>query len=85
MLRCSHKKNSREVNRTLRPERRLTMPRRVYRCGMRELIKRVDPNWLRIWLVCYGGSLSILAAYLMSVIAKFAHERAEIKSAADER
>jgi len=36
---------------------------------MRELIKRVDPNWLRIWLACYGGSLSVLAAYLLSVVA----------------
>ncbi len=44
---------------------------------MRELIKRVDPNWLRIWLVCYGGSLSVLAAYLMSVVAHFHIERAE--------
>lgn len=54
---------------------------------MRELIKRVDPNWLRIWLVAYGGSLSVLAAYLMSVVAKLAHERVEIKtnSAADQR
>ncbi len=43
--------------------------------SMKELLKRVDPNWLRIWLVCYGGSLSILAAYLMSVVAKFAHDR----------
>ena len=42
---------------------------------MKELIKRVDPNWLRIWLVAYGGSMSVLAAYLMSVIARFAHEK----------
>ena len=48
---------------------------------MRELIKRVDPNWLRIWLVCYGGSLSILAAYLMSIVARVAHERVEMKTA----
>ena len=44
---------------------------------MKELIKRVDPNWLRIWLVCYGGSLSILAAYLFSVVAKFGLERTD--------
>ena len=42
---------------------------------MRELIKRVDPNWLRMWLVVYGGSLSILAAYLMSVVLRIGRER----------
>jgi len=44
---------------------------------MRELIKRVDPHWLRIWLVAYGGSLSVLAAYLMSVVATVGFKRAE--------
>ncbi len=44
---------------------------------MRELIKRVDPNWLRIWLACYGGSLTVLAAYLLSVVAHFHAERTE--------
>jgi len=44
---------------------------------MRELIKRVDPNWLRIWLVCYGGSLTILATYLLSLAAKAGFERTE--------
>ena len=59
--------------------------------GVRELIKRVaagspasadfaldgvlDPNWIRMWLVVYGGSLSILAAYLMSVILRIGGER----------
>lgn len=36
---------------------------------MRELIKRIDPAWLRLWLACYGGSLTVLAAYLASAIA----------------
>ena len=44
---------------------------------MKELIKRVDPQWLRVWLVCYGGSLTVLAAYLLSVLAKMGFERAE--------
>ena len=44
---------------------------------MKALIKRVDPNWLRIWLACYGGSLTILAAYLLSVVAKVEFERAQ--------
>jgi hypothetical protein len=44
---------------------------------MKELIKRVDPNWLRIWLACYGGSLTILTAYLMSIVATMRSERAE--------
>ena len=42
---------------------------------MKELIKRVDPNWIRIWLVCYGGSLTILAAYLLSVVARMGFDR----------
>jgi len=44
---------------------------------MRELIKRVDPNWLRIWLACYGGSLSVLATYLLSIVATTRYKRAE--------
>lgn len=44
---------------------------------MKELLKRVDPNWLRIWLVCYGGSLSILATYLLSTMATIRFKRAE--------
>ena len=43
----------------------------------------LDPNWLRIWLVCYGGSLSILAAYLMSLVARVAHQRVEMKAASN--
>jgi hypothetical protein len=43
---------------------------------MKELIKRVDPQWLRIWLACYGGSLTVLAAYLLSVVAKMGFDRA---------
>lgn len=35
---------------------------------MRELIKRVDPAWLSMWLAVYGGSLSVLAAYLLSLL-----------------
>ncbi len=75
MFRCSHQNNFALVNRTLRARRRLIVLRRVHTGSMKELLKRVDPNWLRIWLVAYGGSLSILAAYLMSVVAKFAHDR----------
>ncbi len=44
---------------------------------MREVLKRVDPNWFRIWLACYGGSLSVLAAYLLSAVASAGFERAE--------
>jgi hypothetical protein len=44
---------------------------------MKELIKRVDPAWLRIWIACYGGSLTVLAAYLLSVVAKLGFERAK--------
>lgn len=44
---------------------------------MRELIKRVDPNWLRIWLVAYGGSMSVLATYLLSIVATMHYKRAE--------
>ena len=36
---------------------------------MKELFKRVDPNWLRLWIACYGGSLNVLAAYLLSAVA----------------
>jgi hypothetical protein len=46
---------------------------------MRELIKRVDVNWLRIWLVAYGGSLTVLAAYLLSVVAHLGYERNKIQ------
>lgn len=35
---------------------------------MRELIKRVDPAWLSMWLAVYGGSLSVLAVYLLSLL-----------------
>jgi hypothetical protein len=44
---------------------------------MKELIKRVDPAWLQIWIACYGGSLTVLAAYLLSVVAKLGFERAK--------
>ena len=37
----------------------------------------LDPNWLRVWLVAYGGSLSILATYLMSAVATMRFKRAE--------
>lgn len=41
---------------------------------MRELMKRIDPVWLRLWLTCYGGSLTVLAAYLASAVAAAARE-----------
>jgi hypothetical protein len=44
---------------------------------MKELIKRVDPNWLRIWLACYGGSLTVLATYLLSIVGTMRFKRAE--------
>ena len=47
----------------------------VYTGRMKELVKRVDPNWLRIWLACYGGSLTVLAAYFLSVLAEVGFER----------
>lgn len=69
MFRCSLQNNFALLNRTLRAPWRLIVPRRVYTLGMRELIKRVDSNWLRVWLACYGGSLTVLAVYLLSVVA----------------
>jgi len=42
---------------------------------MKELLKRVDPGWFRIWLACYGGSLSVLAAYLLSALAATSVQR----------
>ena len=44
---------------------------------MKEILKRVDPNWFRIWLACYGGSLTVLAAYLLSAVASSRFEHAE--------
>ncbi|MGH9523875.1 MAG: hypothetical protein ACRD3E_15225 [Terriglobales bacterium] len=41
---------------------------------MREIIKRVDPNWIRMWLVVYGGSISVLTAYLLSVVLRVGGE-----------
>ncbi len=41
---------------------------------MRELIKRIDPGWLRLWLICYGGSLTVLFAYIASAAAAAASE-----------
>jgi hypothetical protein len=41
---------------------------------MREVLKRVDPAWFRLWLACYGGSLTVLFAYLVSAIAAAAAE-----------
>lgn len=46
---------------------------------MREIIKRVHPQWLRMWLVVYGGSLSVLTAYLLSIVLRVGRERCGIE------
>ncbi len=41
---------------------------------MREVLKRVDPAWFRLWLACYGGSFTVLLSYLASAVAVAAAE-----------
>lgn len=74
-LRSPLRKNHREITELCSPRERLAAGKSVSTVAMKEVLKRVDPNWFRIWLACYGGSLSVLAVYLLSAVASVGWER----------
>ena len=41
---------------------------------MRSLWEKTNLNWVWTWIAIYGGSLSVLAAYVASTIAAAASE-----------
>jgi hypothetical protein len=48
--------------------------------SVRSLWEKADLNWVWTWMAIYGGSLSVLAAYLASTFAAAAAEELKIKN-----
>jgi hypothetical protein len=47
---------------------------------VRSLWEKTNLNWVWSWMAYYGGSLSVLAAYLASTFAAAAAEEFKIKN-----